>query len=597
MRVALTALDAAGGTRDDVLVSLDEAATVHDVARALRDALARGSDDGTDEQPLAIVIRHPRFSQRAAAASGGAAAPPEASKEAPSRLTGNGAGEVMTLWVDGRPLGAQLPAGRALRDGMVVALGPRSAGATGLAEPTGVVEVRVSGGPAAGPVHRLGLGRFEVGGDRACAVALADPAVPPRAATLTVGPAGATVEPAPGLALRLDGSAVTAASPWPYGGVLAVGDTLLTLQFPEEADASLTPTDDGGLAYNRPPRLDSGSRGRRLAVPEEPAKGEGPRFSLMATALPAVAGVAMALLFRQPMYLAMALLSPVTMLANYLSDRRSGQKRHGSAMKQYQRARPRSCTARGTCPSWCWRRGARRPGSGGGRAGCPMPGRATARTASRWSVRTPRPFPAGSPSWSTRSPGAGAIAARSVWTAAPASRACCWCSTAPGRCGACPACRRCSRRGRRWASTRSVSTTTSACFQRSAARWPPGWGTSRRGCACAAVASTKAARSSPTRWGPPGASGWPGRSRPSATSAARTPRACCRTAPACSTCSACRTPTPSRSRPPGRGRGARRSHRSATPPTARSSWTSAATARTRWSPVPPVRASRSCCRP
>jgi len=339
MRVALTALDAAGGTRDDVLVSLDEAATVHDVARALRDALARGSDDGTDEQPLAIVIRHPRFSQRAAAGAGGAAAPPEASKEAPSRLTGNGAGEVMTLWVDGRPLGAQLPAGRALRDGMVVALGPRSAGATGLAEPTGVVEVRVSGGPAAGPVHRLGLGRFEVGGDRACAVALADPAVPPRAATLTVGPAGATVEPAPGLALRLDGSAVTAASPWPYGGVLAVGDTLLTLQFPEEADASLTPTDDGGLAYNRPPRLDSGSRGRRLAVPEEPAKGEGPRFSLMATALPAVAGVAMALLFRQPMYLAMALLSPVTMLANYLSDRRSGQKRHGSAMKQYQRAR------------------------------------------------------------------------------------------------------------------------------------------------------------------------------------------------------------------------------------------------------------------
>jgi len=350
MRVALTALDAARGTRADVLVSFDEGATVHDVARSLQDALAgvprapgggggTGGEaaDGEEPEHLAIVIRHPRFMERAplrAAATG-------AQVVADARAgPGAGAGpEAVTLWVDGRTLAAELPAGRALRDGMVVALGSRYAPATDLAEPTGVIEVRVTGGPAAGSVHRLGLGRFGLGRDRACAVVLGDPAVAPHAATVTVGPAGATVAPAPGQALALDGSAITAAAPWPHGGVLAIADSLLTLQLPEEADASLTPTGDGGLAYNRPPRLLPPRRGRRLTVPEEPGRDEGPRFNLLATVLPALAGVAIAVLLRQPLYLAMALLGPMTMLANYLSDRRSGHKRHGSAVKRYQRAR------------------------------------------------------------------------------------------------------------------------------------------------------------------------------------------------------------------------------------------------------------------
>src|SRR6266540_3502291 len=226
MRVALTALDAARGTRADVLVSFDEGATVHDVARSLQDALAgvprapgggggTGGEaaDGEEPEHLAIVIRHPRFMERAplrAAATG-------AQVVADARAgPGAGAGpEAVTLWVDGRTLAAELPAGRALRDGMVVALGSRYAPATDLAEPTGVIEVRVTGGPAAGSVHRLGLGRFGLGRDRACAVVLGDPAVAPHAATVTVGPAGATVAPAPGQALALDGSAITAASPWP----------------------------------------------------------------------------------------------------------------------------------------------------------------------------------------------------------------------------------------------------------------------------------------------------------------------------------------------------------------------------------------------
>jgi DNA segregation ATPase FtsK/SpoIIIE, S-DNA-T family len=305
MQVPLTVLGAVHGSRADVLVTVEDGDTVGDVARALADAVGPGE--------IPAVVRPLR----------------------PAGPGGDG------LWADGRPLPGDLPAAGMLRDGMVVALDPRDAPATGLAEPSGVVEVRVAGGPAAGPVHRLGLGRFELGGDPGCAVALTDPAVPPRVATLEVAVTNTTVEPAPGVAMALDGERVQGRVRWPEGGVVAVGATLLGLHRPEPADASLTPTDDGGLAYNRPPRLLPPRRARRLAVPQEPRKGDGPRFGLLAAVLPAVFGAALAFALRQPLYLAMALLGPLTLLASFVSEKRSGRRRHGVAMKEYQEARRR----------------------------------------------------------------------------------------------------------------------------------------------------------------------------------------------------------------------------------------------------------------
>jgi S-DNA-T family DNA segregation ATPase FtsK/SpoIIIE len=316
MQVPLTVLGAVHGARADVLVTVEEGDTVQDVALALAE-LAR--PQASSPAGAAAVVRPLRFGREGGAGAAG------------------GAG----LWADGRRLADDLPADAVLRDGMVVALDRRDGPATGLAEPSGVVEVRVAGGPAAGPVHRLGLGRFELGGDPGCAVALADPAVPPRAATVEVRPGGVTVEPAAAVALVLDGDPVHGAAPWPEGGVLAVGATLLGLHRPEPADASLTPTEDGGLAYNRPPRLLPPRRARRLTVPREPRRGEGPRFALLAAVLPAVFGAAMAVLLRQPLYLAMALLGPLTVLASHVSEKRGGRKRHGTAMREYQEARRR----------------------------------------------------------------------------------------------------------------------------------------------------------------------------------------------------------------------------------------------------------------
>lgn len=86
--------------------------------------------------------------------------------------------EPAALWRDGRPLPPAQPALGLLRDGDLVTLDRDLAPATVAEEPGGVVEIRVVGGPAAGSVHRLGLGVHTIGSDPACAVPVADPLLP-----------------------------------------------------------------------------------------------------------------------------------------------------------------------------------------------------------------------------------------------------------------------------------------------------------------------------------------------------------------------------------------------------------------------------------
>src|SRR6185437_4433082 len=127
MRIALTALTPKGPA--DVIVSGDDGATAGQVAEALQEAFA-------PREHLASVIMHPR------AAAAGTALP----------VSGP------ALWAGGQQIPPDKPVARALRDGTVVTTIERAAAATSLAEPGGVAEVRVIGGPDAGTVHRLGAG-------------------------------------------------------------------------------------------------------------------------------------------------------------------------------------------------------------------------------------------------------------------------------------------------------------------------------------------------------------------------------------------------------------------------------------------------------
>src|SRR5438105_518491 len=126
MRISLTVLTAQGPT--DVVVNGDSEMTVESVARALSETLTGVEQSERSAQPLlAQVLRHP--------ATPTSFGPPESSRPG-------------ALWMNGRMLDPAARAAKVLRDGAVVTADPAAAPATVLAEPAGLVEVRVAGGPA-----------------------------------------------------------------------------------------------------------------------------------------------------------------------------------------------------------------------------------------------------------------------------------------------------------------------------------------------------------------------------------------------------------------------------------------------------------------
>ncbi|GGP17465.1 cell division protein FtsK [Nonomuraea glycinis] len=399
MRIMLTVLGEASSR--DVVIDGDEDATVAAVSEAL---------SGRD--PIAEVVRLPRArapygmsttasptgdtrvpgqvpGQRRPDGNGsprptsGPADPrrfggPGGLNEGPGAPGGSGRGlgrESAVLWRNGRQLDPRALAKAVLYDGDKVTLDPRLARMTIIEEPGGVAEIRVVGGPAAGAVHRLGLGVHVIGSDPMCAITVADAALAPEAVTVRVTPDAITVEralrAAPGRAPRLKlkgrwadevaeltvrvaereaaefASEATRPPPelgsrpltdtvdWPEDTLLACGSSLFTLMAIEPPDAHLTPRLEGGVAYNRPPRLRRPEGRRAFARPKEPTRNEGMRLQLLAAFLPAVLGLTLAYVLKQWYFLLMALMTPVIMVGQWWSDRRHGKKQHRKALKEY----------------------------------------------------------------------------------------------------------------------------------------------------------------------------------------------------------------------------------------------------------------------
>ncbi|GGO18071.1 cell division protein FtsK [Microbispora rosea subsp. aerata] len=311
MRITLTVVGEDG--RRDVLVEGDESTTVAALAAAL---------DGASSARPANVIRLPH-----------ARAPYDLDRDRQARPSGE-----PKLWVDGRPVAPDTRVFGLLRDGDLVAVDGHAAAATVTEEPGGPAELRVVGGPGAGVVHRIGLGSYTIGADPACVISVPDPRMPPVALVVRLAPGTATVEPAvsgDGPVARLDGEPLTEATPWPAGGMLACGGSVLTLGPVLPPDAHLDALPDGGLAYNRPPRLQRPERQRRFTVPAEPKRGEGMRLQLLAALLPAVLGVVMAVVTRTWYYLLIAFMTPLIMIGQWVSDRRHGKKKYRKALKAY----------------------------------------------------------------------------------------------------------------------------------------------------------------------------------------------------------------------------------------------------------------------
>ncbi|WP_394617027.1 FtsK/SpoIIIE domain-containing protein [Lentzea sp. JNUCC 0626] len=231
------------------------------------------------------------------------------------------------LYVAGAPLDPQLTLRDSpMRQGSVVGL-DRPVAAV-FAEPRGLVEIRAVSGPGAGAVHRLDVGEHLIGPASNCRVRISgDPADPPVSARLRVFPDGrCELVPVGGKRILLEREGVTEPTPWLPNAQLAIGAVLLSLSRPVPPDAAVQPSEDGaGLDYNRPPRLLPPPRVTQFQLPAKPKPPERRALPLIAAASPVVMSGAMFAFTGNPLTLLFALLSPLIIIGNQISNKRQGQ--------------------------------------------------------------------------------------------------------------------------------------------------------------------------------------------------------------------------------------------------------------------------------
>ena len=247
-----------------------------------------------------------------------------------------GAGSSAMLYVDGEPIDPSLAlAASAVREGAWISLDD-PAGCPS-AERPGLLEVRVVGGPAVGTVHHLSVGTGDLGGARDSWVSVADPAIPPTVAVIDVD-AGARcwIEPTDAGAVRIDGDEIQARIDWRPGEQLTVGSSVLEIAVYSPPDAALQPSIDGnGLDYNRPPRILPPRRQTRFRLPAPPKEPQRSPLPWLMAAAPLIGAFGLMALTGNKGMLLFALLSPISIIANYVSNRRRGRRTHAQLMREY----------------------------------------------------------------------------------------------------------------------------------------------------------------------------------------------------------------------------------------------------------------------
>ncbi|MBZ6228601.1 FtsK/SpoIIIE domain-containing protein [Streptomyces olivaceus] len=313
MRLTLTVVDPYGGGAADVVLDADPESTVGDIAEELAKQVGVSGAQ-------VIPIGH-------------------------QRQQGGGSGGAPLVYVDGYAVDPSATVvGSPLREGAVVSLQDPSGCLPG--EPTGLVELRVVGGPGAGFVHRLGVGKYDIGSGPAAYVKIEDPEVEARALTLSVSSDGACKVVVHGdkEKITLDGESVKDrdSEEWPLGGQIGIGNSLVELARYAPPNAALKWSEDGvGLDYNRPPRLRPPQRQTSFRLPSPPREYEARPLPWLMALTPLVGAVIAVAVFGRWYYLIMAGLSPILLFANYFNDKKHGRKSHAKQVKEYEEQKER----------------------------------------------------------------------------------------------------------------------------------------------------------------------------------------------------------------------------------------------------------------
>jgi S-DNA-T family DNA segregation ATPase FtsK/SpoIIIE len=290
------------------------------VTRSLSDVLVDVEDDATVDE---LALELARVMRAVPVGVSSLAAHRSGSVGAPSRL-----------YVDGKLLdGRQSLRHSPLREGSVVGLDEP---APALDEPVGLFDLSITGGPGAGLVHRLAPGEADVGRDPSCHARFDAPGLPPHAFSVRVGMEECTLIPSDGVEVLLEHEPVVEPLAWPEGACVTVGDSLLVLRRVTSPDAALQPSEDGvSLDYNRPPRLLPPLRRTTFELPKPPTAPRGRSLPVLAILAPIVMATVLVLVLGSLRYALFAAMSPVMAIGSWVSSRTGARKAYREDLARY----------------------------------------------------------------------------------------------------------------------------------------------------------------------------------------------------------------------------------------------------------------------
>jgi S-DNA-T family DNA segregation ATPase FtsK/SpoIIIE len=222
-----------------------------------------------------------------------------------------------------------------LHDGDVLVLGEQSPTP---ARPAARLEV--TAGPDAGRRLALPPGRHVLGRD-GDPFASTDPRVSRRHVELVVAGDGSVqvtdLDSGNGTHIAAVPLPRGAPAPWPPGSPLRVGDTRL-VHGRADPPAATAPGPAGTTTVNRPPRLRATTAPPTVPFPEPPQEVTTTRLPLLASLAPLLAGVALALLMHRWEFLAFAVMSPLVVLGQALTDRHAARRADRRARSEHRTA-------------------------------------------------------------------------------------------------------------------------------------------------------------------------------------------------------------------------------------------------------------------
>lgn len=227
-------------------------------------------------------------------------------------------------------------AGGPIRAGAVLGVGAPGPSGSGAA---GILQLQVVGGPCAGATYPLPPGELIVGRDHTATVCLADPDVSRRHLAITVARDGVRVRDLGSTnGSRVDDVEVGAEPVTVRAGPrLRIGESTLVVAVACDPPAALRPGSDGALTVNRPPRFVPRRADPTITVPVEPPARTPSRVPVLASLLPLLGGIGLAIFMHSPQYLIFTVLSPIMLIGNVISERRGLRRGRRRELAQYKK--------------------------------------------------------------------------------------------------------------------------------------------------------------------------------------------------------------------------------------------------------------------